>query len=129
MTDVNYTNLVTGSEPAVMAIVPLAEGQDVKRGMLLELAVTAEVTAGEGGALSFSLSVADEYEIASAAANPLSIYAIAAEDKETVDDSGEIMVYRSGSLNEHEVIFPDDTAADDSREVLASKGIYLYKVL
>lgn len=65
---------------------------------------------------------------AAAAADIFSVYAIAAEAKTTgAEETAAILVYRTGEFNENKVGFGGESTADQNRDVLAGKGIFLKK--
>ena len=88
---------------------------------------TGAVTGGTAALGDGSLSVvaAESWIKAAAAADIFSVYAIAAEDKTTVGETADILVYRCGVFNANEVGLGGVSTVAQNKEALAKQGIYL----
>lgn len=117
----NYDGLLAG-EAGIAVSIPVAVSQTIKRGDLLELAVTETVS---GAAVTRTLGTT--FAKPSAAADIKNIYVIAAEDITTsAADSGKsISAYAGGIFNENKVVFGGSSTAAQNKIVLLAKGIFL----
>lgn len=115
----NYDSLLAGPTQ-VIATVPLAASQTVKRGDLLVAAVT--IAAGASAS-----TIAASFSKAAAAAAPGNLHMIAAEDV-TTDSSGagQVLAYGAGYYNEDAVGLTGDLATN--KMVLLQQGIVLVHV-
>ena len=115
----NYDSLLAGPTQ-VIATVPLAASQTVKRGDLLVAAVT--IAAGASAS-----TIAGSFSKAAAAAAPGTLHMIAAEDV-TTDSSGagQVLAYGAGYYNEDAVGLTGDLATN--KMVLLQQGIVLVHV-
>ena len=115
----NYDSLLAGPTQ-VIATVPLAASQTVKRGDLLVAAVT--IAAGASAS-----TIAGSFSKAAAAAAPGNLHMIAAEDV-TTDSSGagQVLAYGAGYYNEDAVGLTGDLATN--KMVLLQQGIVLVHV-
>ena len=115
----NYDSLLAGPTQ-VIATVPLAASQTVKRGDLLAAAVT--IAAGASAS-----TIAASFSKAAAAAAPGNLHMIAAEDV-TTDSSGagQVLAYGAGYYNEDAVGLTGDLATN--KMVLLQQGIVLVHV-
>lgn len=115
----NYDSLLAGPTQ-VIATVPLAASQTVKRGDLLVAAVT--IAAGASAS-----TIAASFSKAAAAAAPGNLHMIAAEDV-TTDSSGagQVLAYGAGYYNQDAVGLTGDLATN--KMVLLQQGIVLVHV-
>lgn len=115
----NYDSLIAGPTQ-VIATVPLAASQTVKRGDLLVAAVT--IAAGASAS-----TIAASFSKAAAAAAPGNLYMIAAEDV-TTDSSGagQVLAYGAGYYNQDAVGLTGDL--NTNKLVLLQQGIVLVPV-
>lgn len=115
----NYDSLLAGPTQ-VIATVPLAASQTVKRGDLLVAAVT--IAAGASAS-----TIAASFSKAAAAAAPGNLYMIAAEDV-TTDSSGagQVLAYGAGYYNQDAVGLTGDL--NTNKLVLLQQGIVLVPV-
>ena len=114
----NYDSLLAGPTQ-VIATVPLAASQTVKRGDLLVAAVT--VAAGAS-----TSTVAASFSKAAAVAAPCDLHMIAAEDADTTSGAGQVLAYGAGYYNEDAVGLTGDLATN--KLVLLQQGIVLVPV-
>ena len=114
----NYDNLLAGPTQ-VIATVPLAASQTVKRGDLLVAAVT--IAAGASAS-----TIAASFSKAAAAAAPGNLHMIAAEDADTTGGAGQVLAYGAGYYNEDAVGLTGDLATN--KMVLLQQGIVLVHV-
>lgn len=114
----NYDSLLAGPTQ-VIATVPLAASQTVKRGDLLVAAVT--IAAGAS-----SSTIAASFSKAAAAAAPGNLHMIAAEDADTTGGAGQVLAYGAGYYNEDAVGLTGDLATN--KMVLLQQGIVLVHV-
>lgn len=114
----NYDSLLAGPTP-VIATVPLAASQTVKRGDLLVAAVT--IAAGASAS-----TIAASFSKAAAAAAPGNLHMIAAEDADTTGGAGQVLAYGAGYYNEDAVGLTGDLATN--KMVLLQQGIVLVHV-
>lgn len=116
----NYDSLLAGPTQ-VIATVPLAASQTVKRGDLLVCAVTTTVSGSSAtGALATSFSKA------TAVAAPGNLYMIAAEDADTTSGAGKVLAYGAGYYNQDAVALAGDLTTN--KLVLLQQGIVLVPV-
>lgn len=115
----NYDSLLAGPTQ-VIATVPLAASQTVKRGDLLVAAVT--IAAGASAS-----TIAASFSKAAAAAAPGNLHMIAAEDV-TTDSSGagQVLAYGAGYYNQDAVGLTGDL--NTNKMVLLQQGIVLVHV-
>lgn len=115
----NYDSLLAGPTQ-VIATVPLAASQAVKRGDLLVAAVT--IAAGASAS-----TIAASFSKAAAAAAPGNLHMIAAEDV-TTDSSGagHVLAYGAGYYNQDAVGLTGDL--NTNKMVLLQQGIVLVHV-
>ena len=115
----NYDSLLAGPTQ-VIATVPLAASQTVKRGDLLVAAVT--IAAGASAS-----TIAASFSKAAAAAAPGNLHMIAAEDV-TTDSSGagQVLAYGAGYYNQDAVGLTGDL--NTNKLVLLQQGIVLVPV-
>lgn len=115
----NYDSLLAGPTQ-VIATVPLAASQTVKRGDLLVAAVT--IAAGASAS-----TIAASFSKAAAAAAPGNLHMIAAEDA-TTDSSGagQVLAYGAGYYNQDAVGLTGDL--NTNKMVLLQQGIVLVHV-
>lgn len=104
-----YDNLLAG-EVYVVETVPVAQGQTVTRGQLLECKVTTGTPA-----TSFS--------VPSAAAAVGNIYRIAAQDIDTTSGAGKVVAYGAGYYNIDAVTMSGDASVNQM--VLRASNIVL----
>lgn len=115
----NYDSLLAGPTQ-VIATVPLAASQTVKRGDLLVAAVT--IAAGASAS-----TIAASFSKAAAAAAPGNLYMIAAEDVTTGSGSaGKVLAYGAGYYNQDAVALTGDLTTN--KLVLLQQGIVLVPV-
>lgn len=114
----NYDSLLAGPTQ-VIATVPLAASQTVKRGDLLVAAVT--IAAGASAS-----TIAASFSKAAAAAAPGNLHMIAAEDADTTGGAGQVLAYGAGYYNEDAVGLTGDLATN--KMVLLQQGIVLVHV-
>ena len=114
----NYDSLLAGPTQ-VIATVPLAASQTVKRGDLLVAAVT--IAAGASAS-----TIAASFSKAAAAAAPGDLHMIAAEDADTTGGAGQVLAYGAGYYNEDAVGLTGDLATN--KMVLLQQGIVLVPV-
>lgn len=114
----NYDSLLAGPTQ-VIATVPLAASQTVKRGDLLVAAVT--IAAGASAS-----TIAASFSKAAAAAAPGNLHMIAAEDADTAGGAGQVLAYGAGYYNEDAVGLTGDLATN--KMVLLQQGIVLVHV-
>lgn len=107
---VEHDNLFAGDFPVVTEPITIDVSQTIQRGDLLIK------TAGKYGRPAAVIIAADVVVIASED--------ITTDAATTVQSIG----YRTGSFNEYAVRFGGASTADDNRELLADKSIYLAKV-
>lgn len=105
----NYDGLLAG-EVQVVESIPVATGQTIKRGDLLECAVT------EGTA-------ATEFSKVSAVAKVGNIYRIAADDIDTTSGASVVAAYGAGYYNASKVVVSGDMATN--KMALRASGIIL----
>ena len=115
----NYDSLLAGPTQ-VIATVPLAASQTVKRGDLLVAAVTIAAEASAS-------TIAASFSKVAAAAAPGNLHMIAAEDV-TTDSSGagQVLAYGAGYYNQDAVGLAGDLATN--KMVLLQQGIVLVHV-
>ena len=115
----NYDSLLAGPTQ-VIATVPLAASQTVKRGDLLVAAVT--IAAGASAS-----TIAASFSKAAAAAAPGNLHMTAAEDV-TTDSSGagQVLAYGAGYYNQDAVGLTGDL--NTNKMVLLQQGIVLVHV-
>ncbi len=115
----NYDSLLAGPTQ-VIATVPLAASQTVKRGDLLVAAVT--IAAGASAS-----TIAASFSKAAAVAAPGNLYMIAAEDVTTGSGSaGKVLAYGAGYYNQDAVALTGDLTTN--KLVLLQQGIVLVPV-
>ena len=114
----NYDSLLAGPTQ-VIATVPLAASQTVKRGDLLVAAVT--IAAGAS-----SSTIAASFSKAAAAAAPGDLHMIAAEDADTTGGAGQVLAYGAGYYNQDAVGLTGDL--NTNKLVLLQQGIVLVPV-
>lgn len=114
----NYDSLLAGPTQ-VIATVPLAASQTVKRGDLLVAAVT--IAAGASAS-----TIAASFSKAAAAAAPGNLHMIAAEDADTTGGAGQVLAYGAGYYNEDAVGLTGDL--NTNKLVLLQQGIVLVPV-
>lgn len=121
-----YDNLLVG-EVEITDVIFIGASQEIKRGDLIEKLVT-ETIAVTDAVGTVTRTVATTYVRPSAAANDRSFYAIASEDATTgAEETATIIGYKAGEFNEFAIRFGGSSTADQNREVLADKAIYLKK--
>ena len=115
----NYDSLLAGPTQ-VIATVPLAASQTVKRGDLLVAAVT--IAAGASAS-----TIAASFSKAAAAAAPGNLHMIAAEDVTTESSgSGQVLAHGDGYHNQEEGGLTGDL--NTNKLVLLQQGIVLVPV-
>lgn len=114
----NYDSLLAGPTQ-VIATVPLAASQTVKRGDLLVAAVT--IAAGASAS-----TIAASFSKAAAAAAPGDLHMIAAEDADTTGGAGQVLAYGAGYYNQDAVGLTGDL--NTNKLVLLQQGIVLVPV-
>ncbi len=114
----NYDSLLAGPTQ-VIATVPLAASQTVKRGDLLVAAVT--IAAGASAS-----TIAASFSKAAAVAAPGNLYMIAAEDATTTSGAGKVLAYGAGYYNQDAVALTGDL--NTNKLVLLQQGIVLVPV-
>ncbi len=123
----NYDSLLAGEVRSVITV-DLAVSQTVKRGDLLECAVTETISLADS-VYSVNRSVAASFKKPSAKADIKNIYVVAAEDvTTTASAAGTITAYKDGYFNQNAIVFGGESTVADNKNVLISNNIYLVDV-
>lgn len=109
--NLTYDNLFAGSFPVVTEAITIAASQTVRRGDVLVKGGTG--TYAQAAAV---VEAADRIVIASEG--------VTTGAGETAESAG----YSSGEFNESAIGFGGASTADDNRDILADKSIYLKKI-
>jgi len=120
----SYDNLFAG-EVAEPISINIADSQTIKRGDLLECAVTETYAAGPPPTVT--RAVAASFAKAAAVADIKNIYVIAADDITTGDGetTKKIAAYRSGNFDSTKIGLGGSSTVADNYTTLLAKGIVL----
>lgn len=121
----NYDQLVAGSV-YLMDNVKIAASQTIKRGDILECAVSEAYATAESSA-TVTRTVGTTFAKAAGAADIKNIYVIAAHDvkTESSDNDTYASVYVMGEFNRNKIGFGGSSNAEQNKMVLMAKGILL----